>query len=214
MTARLREVILILTFLTVFTIAEFRNKFEAVSGCKQFNAVDGYHHSPEFLPIEHFRNVGKSENSTYFRFGIVCESDAFFRFANKQFPFRDSMHEIVLGGWSNTASEIRRQRRDNHVHIHNDALLHKKTPSICSKSEPVILKIEFFHDGYTTVTKEGELYPFLEFADSVKKVNFTYVSFGSLAPHLRVIYFFDCPFQKFKGLYDFDMDVRINELLD
>lgn len=90
------RVLLSIVLLVVFVNCDkYVNKFDSIFGCKQANAVNNYNHPADFIPTEHFENVGAGVNSTFFRLGIFGKSDAVIRFSKVAMPYnKDTLHEI------------------------------------------------------------------------------------------------------------------------
>ncbi|EDS35107.1 conserved hypothetical protein [Culex quinquefasciatus] len=182
---------------------KYVNKFDSIFGCKQANAVNNYNHPADFIPTEHFQNVGSGVNSTFFRLGIFGKSDAVIRFSKVAMPYnKDTLHEIVIGAGMNRHTEVRRQIR-NTVVLHRNHVLKKiPTPQMLSELEPFVLTVEFVQGGLVRLTRDGETEPFLEFSDPSAEISFNYIGFSNWLS--KVIYFFDCP------VYNFD--VRMDSL--
>ena len=169
-------------------------------GCLMHYADKGYHHLSGFYPTADFKNVGKTENSTYYRFGIFGKNDGHFRFAKTKFPFLDDiLHEVVISGWANMYSAGRRLRIQDHK-LSNVQLEKKSTANLLSTSEPIMMFVHFYNTGDVHFIKEGESQPFFTFKDDNVKHDF--IGFSNW--DVPVIYFFDCPLER-----SMDIDVRL-----
>lgn len=96
----------------------------------------------------------------------------------------------VLSGWANTAIEIRRYtRKDHKTRTNNQVLKHIGSAGLLSEFRPMMFTMEYDRLGNVKLTKDGDVFPFVEFKDP--KISFNYVGFCNW--DVPVIYFFDCP---------------------
>ncbi|XP_066292800.1 apolipoprotein(a)-like [Branchiostoma lanceolatum] len=95
--------------------------------------------------------------SSPFPFEVKASSDVHIALSNQNSPM-DDMYEIVIGGWSNSRSVIRRQEQ-------GDAVASAATPDILSPSVYRGFLISWSGEGVISIRLETEDYPFLTWTD-------------------------------------------------
>ncbi|XP_058123095.1 uncharacterized protein LOC131264845 [Anopheles coustani] len=170
---------------------EYRNHFDAVHGCLQYDKVPRYNQSVEYFATDNFRHIGTTPNSKYIRVGMVGETDGTLRFGATQYPHDGFVWEVYLAGLPGQYTEISRQTRSGTENYENTSLKKITTPNIMSKTRPYMFRIEVLHNGMVHLTKDGEKKPFLEFEDGAHKLELSYIGFTLW--NYDVFYFYDCP---------------------
>uniref|UniRef100_A0A182RPT0 Farnesoic acid O-methyl transferase domain-containing protein n=1 Tax=Anopheles funestus TaxID=62324 RepID=A0A182RPT0_ANOFN len=193
--------ILLLTGATVvFSIKQYRNPFEAVQGCLQYDNPLNYDDKTlEYFATDNFRHVGRTETSKYIRVGIVGLSDGKIRYGNVPYPYEGSVIEIYLSGFINVNSQINRHTRSNNSEYINTQLKSILTPNVVSDMRPLMFRLEVFDNGNVTLTKDGQKKPFLEFMDNYK-LQLDYIAFS--ASFNNVFFYFDCPLNTDSNMND------------
>ncbi|XP_053663993.1 uncharacterized protein LOC128713157 [Anopheles marshallii] len=186
------EVVVIAVILSVSIVDAFiENSFEQIMGCKQYNSGAKYHGAIKYFPTANMRHVGHTnQNSKFFKFAIFGPSDGLIRYGKTVYPYDSDGIEIVLGGWGNTKSAGRRQRRTaSHQNV-NTLLAEAPTPYLMSQYGPIMFVLEVFTDGLVKVRRYGQSTPFLSFNDS-NRTPVDYMAFAKGDKDL--IFFYDCP---------------------
>ncbi|KFB50972.1 AGAP006193-PA-like protein [Anopheles sinensis] len=176
---------------TISLASDFRNHFDAVHGCLQYDKVPGYNESLEYFATDNFRHIGTTPHSKYIRVGMVGETDGTLRFGASRYPNDGFVWEVYLAGLSGQYTEISRQTRSGTEDYSNTSLLRIITPNIMSKTRPFMFRIEAFNNGTVQLTKDGERKPFLEFGDGKNHLEMSYIAFTLWK--YDVYYFYDCP---------------------
>ncbi|XP_053675230.1 uncharacterized protein LOC128725502 [Anopheles nili] len=169
-----------------------RNSFDIIAGCKQHDHVVGYDGSVQYFPTTNLANVGRTSNSKYFRIAVLGANDGIIRFGESLFPYDRDVVEIVLGGWGNTRSAGRRQRRSSANRYSNTVLSETSTPKLLSEFHATMFVLEVFNNGTVQVKKDGQLHPFLSFFD-INRIPVNYMALTRWDK--QVIYFYDCPLE-------------------
>lgn len=185
------SVLLLMCTTIVIGTTQFRNPFEAVQGCLQYDNVPGYNDTLEYFATDNFKHVGHTHNSKYIRVGMVGPTDGIIRFGKSRFPYGDSVSEICLSGWSNQKTEVNRHTRTSDSEYVNTPLKIQLTPNVLSKTRPMMFRLEVFDNGNVQLTKDGEKRPFLEFDDNHSKLDLDYIAFTKWNHDL--FYYYDCP---------------------
>ncbi|XP_052897820.1 uncharacterized protein LOC128304651 [Anopheles moucheti] len=167
-----------------------RNSFDQIKGCKQYNSVVDYHGAIPYFSTANMLHVGNTGRSKRFKIAILGPSDGHIRFGKTLFPYDSDVIEIVLGGWKNTKSAGRRQRRTGSNRNTNTQLGEAQTPNLMSQYRPVMFVLEVFNDGRVEVRLDGQPTPFLTFNDSYH-ISVDYMAFTKWEKDL--IFFYDCP---------------------
>ncbi|XP_055592071.1 uncharacterized protein LOC129743872 [Uranotaenia lowii] len=174
--------------------AEYENKFEATRGCLQFNAKEGYDFAYPYFPTEGFKNILTTpENVTIFRVGMLGKNAGHVRLSPKQLPYDGTaMNEILISGWSNTKTEIRRYTRSSPRSTSKvQVLKHQSSDGLLSEFRPLMFTIEIHPDGVVKLIKDDHVDPMVQFQDS--DMSFSYMGFCNW--DVPMVYFFDCPMQ-------------------
>ncbi|XP_053663994.1 uncharacterized protein LOC128713158 [Anopheles marshallii] len=177
--------------LSVFVVDALNtNSFDQIRGCRQYNSAVNYHGAVPYFPTADMLHVGKTNHSKVFKIAILGPSDGHIRFGKTLFPYDKDVIEIVLGGWGNTKSAGRRQRRTGSNRNTNTLLGEAQTPNLMSQYRPVMFVLEVFNDGWVKVRLDGQSIPFLSFNDS-NHIPAVYMAFTKWEKDL--IFFYDCP---------------------
>ena len=170
----------------------------------------GYYERTLFIPTSSLTNVGKTENSKFFRFAVIGLQDAHFRFSSKLSPYEknDVIHEIgkkviqinwiiilnwyflAIGARTNSYITVRRQHRKGNGSYSNTELKKQKFSKILSAFRPFIFQIEFFNSGLVELTRAGETTPFFSYWEG--NINTDYINMANYV--VPIAQFFDCPF--------------------
>lgn len=176
----------------IISTGHFRNPFEAVHGCLQYDIVPEYNNvSLEYFATDTFKHVGRTHNSKYIRVGMVGPTDGIIRFGKHRFPYGEIVTEICLSGEPEQQSEINRQSRTSISEYTNTLIKSKLTPDVLSNTRPMMFRLEVFDNGNVMLTKDGEKRPFLEFNDDNSRMDLDYIAFTKW--NHDVFYYYDCP---------------------
>lgn len=134
-----------------------------------------------------------TRNSKYIRVGMVGPSDGIIRFGKSRFPYGGTVCEVCLSGISNQKTEVNRHTRTSDSEYINTLVKTTLTPSILSKTRPLMFRLEVFDNGNVHLTKDGERRPFLEFNDNFSQLDLEYIAFTKW--NLELFYFYDCPLE-------------------
>ncbi|XP_019646607.1 PREDICTED: uncharacterized protein LOC109487084 isoform X2 [Branchiostoma belcheri] len=102
-------------------------------------------------------NLTAIDSSSLFTFEVQANNDAHVALSSQNQDL-DDMYEIVIGGWNNTRSAIRRSKQGA-----NRAF--SSTPGILSSTESRGFWISWTATGSISVGRQGEAHPFLEWTD-------------------------------------------------
>ncbi|XP_055533176.1 uncharacterized protein LOC129723163 [Wyeomyia smithii] len=171
--------------------AQYENSFAATLGCSQYNAVGGYEADHPYFAISNFRNVFSTTNVTRIRLGILGTNDGIIRLAPAEYPYDETeMHEIVLSGWANQRSVIRRYIRDSPDKVNATVeLVNRASNGMLSSLKPLMISIEYYPSGTIKIVKDGNRRPLLQTQD--RKLSFNNIGFCNW--NVPVVFFFDCP---------------------
>uniref|UniRef100_A0A182PAZ9 F-box domain-containing protein n=1 Tax=Anopheles epiroticus TaxID=199890 RepID=A0A182PAZ9_9DIPT len=163
-------------------------KILKIRDCQQhINLVD-YNGPLRYLSTANLRHVRQTSNSKIFKIGVLAPNDGIIRFGKSQFPYDTDVIEIVLGGWSNSRSAGRRQRRTASNRNSNVVLTEIQTPNLLSPFYPTMFLLEVFNEGRVEVRLEGHPQPFLSFHDN-NRIPANYMAFTKWDKDL--IFFYD-----------------------
>ncbi|XP_052897818.1 uncharacterized protein LOC128304649 [Anopheles moucheti] len=197
---KLWSVVAIVVLVKVFDVAALhRNPFDVIRGCKQYDKVGSYDAALTYFPTTNLLHVGHTENSEYFKIGILGPNDGHIRYGDSLFPYDKYVIEIVLGGWGNTKSVARHQYRKASNENSNNQLVEAQTPNLLSLFQPTMFVLEVFHNGTVQVSIDGQDHPFLSFNDS-KRTPANYMAFTKWDKDM--VYFYDCPLEDANVLYN------------
>uniref|UniRef100_T1D4N0 Putative farnesoic acid 0-methyl transferase n=1 Tax=Psorophora albipes TaxID=869069 RepID=T1D4N0_9DIPT len=171
------------------------NKFEATVGCSQYNSNQGYNFAHPYFATGGFRNLQVDRNGVRrIRLGVLGNNDGHIRLAPVQFPYdRTVMNEIVLSGWDNTKTVVRRYTRTApSAHTGQVVLKEQSSIGMMSQFEPLMFTLAVHPDGTVQFTNDKDSRPFLEFKDASLSAN--YVSFCNW--DLSLVFFYDCPLEQ------------------
>ncbi|XP_053688260.1 uncharacterized protein LOC128737609 [Sabethes cyaneus] len=170
------------------------NKFEATIDCLQYNAGHGYNHAQPYFPTGRFQNIKISKGKVIqFRLGVVGPSDGHIRLAPVIFPYNNTeMHEIVLSGWWNTKTVVRRYTREQPDKTTNLKVLKEQAShGMLSTFTPFMFTMTVHPNGLVQLTRDDDFVPFLEFTDA--KFSAKYIGFCNWENPL--VFFYDCPLE-------------------
>ncbi|XP_078695320.1 uncharacterized protein LOC144924223 isoform X2 [Branchiostoma floridae x Branchiostoma belcheri] len=102
-------------------------------------------------------NLTAIDSSSLFTFEVQANNDAHVALSSQNQDL-DDMYEIVIGGWNNTRSAIRRSNQ-------GDDWAFSSTPGILSSTESRGFWISWTATGTISVGRQGEAHPFLEWTD-------------------------------------------------
>uniref|UniRef100_A0A182WLP6 Peptidase S1 domain-containing protein n=1 Tax=Anopheles minimus TaxID=112268 RepID=A0A182WLP6_9DIPT len=188
---KLLAVITIVLFVQVLDVpATHTNSFDVIRGCRQYENVGSYDASLKYFPTSSLLNVGRTDESTYFKIAILGPNDGIIRLGKFLFPYDTDVLEIILGGWGNTKSAGKRQHRKASNHCTDTQLVEVQTPNLMSQLHPTMFVLEMFHNGTVQVRIDGQDHPFLSFIDD-KRIPANYMVFTKW--NKDVIFFYDCP---------------------
>ncbi|XP_039431294.1 uncharacterized protein LOC120414246 [Culex pipiens pallens] len=186
-------------FAACASLESYENKFEVTEGCLQYNSKGGYYYNHPYFSTAIFKNIHVGPNNvTKLRLGVAAKNDGHVRLAPVKYPYDSTvMNEIVLSGWRNTKSEVRRYVRTEPNKV-KDQIVLKELSSLGMLSEygPLMFTMAIHQDGLVELTKDGEVVPFLKFHDP--KLSYEYISFCNW--DVPAIYFFDCPLERDKRI--------------
>uniref|UniRef100_A0A1Q3FN29 Putative farnesoic acid 0-methyl transferase n=1 Tax=Culex tarsalis TaxID=7177 RepID=A0A1Q3FN29_CULTA len=171
------------------------NKFEATWGCKQYNTNHGYDHGHPYFATSRFRNIQVTrENVTMLRMGVLGNNDGHVRLAPTGFPYDETeMNEIVLSGWGNSKTVVRRYSRTSPKNRSVELKLKEQSSlGMLSTFEPFMFTMAVNHtDGFVQLTRDGDVHPFLEFRDA--NISTNYIGFCNW--DVPLVFFYDCPLE-------------------
>ncbi|XP_052860576.1 uncharacterized protein LOC128267726 [Anopheles cruzii] len=166
------------------------NSFDAIRGCRQYENVQGYDGPVQYIPVSSLSNVGFTNNSVYFKIGILGPKDGHIRYGPSRYPFERDVIEVVISGWANTKSVGRRQRRNTANKANTVQLAEVPTRGLLSQFWPTMITVEVLANGLVRVSKNDEKEPFLQFRDD-HHVAPLFLGFTKWDRDL--IFFYDCP---------------------
>lgn len=194
------SVAVIVVLVKVFAVeALYRNPFDVIRGCKQYDWVSSYDEALSYFPVANLLHVGLTGKSQLFRIAVLGPNDGLIRFGESLFPYDKDVIELVLGGWSNTKSVARRQHRTASNKNSNTQLVEAHTPNLLSQFRPVMFVLEVFHNGTVQVSIDGQNHPFLSVYDD-NRTPVNYMAFTKWDKD--VIFFYDCPLDNANTLYE------------
>ncbi|XP_058461374.1 uncharacterized protein LOC131436581 [Malaya genurostris] len=170
------------------------NKFEVTLGCLQFNGDHGYNHRHPYFPTSGFRHLKTTKNDvTIMRLGVLGNNDGHIRLASVMYPYNSTeMNEIVLSGWANTKTVVRRYTRTAPNKTSNLKVLEEQLSiGMLSPFEPFMFTMAVHPNGLVQLTKDEDTFPFLEFRDP--QLSAKYIGFCNF--DVPVVYFYDCPLE-------------------
>lgn len=134
-----------------------------------------------------------SEDVKTLRMGALGENDGHVRLSPTMFPYNNTdMNEIVLSGWSNTKTVVRRYTRVSPAEQDPEILLKEQSSfGMLSVFEPFMFTMAVHPSGLVQLTKDKDTVPFLEFEDPELSVNYI----GFVNWNVPVVYFYDCPLE-------------------
>ncbi|XP_053688259.1 uncharacterized protein LOC128737608 [Sabethes cyaneus] len=170
------------------------NKFEATIGCSQYNTDHGYNHAHPYFPTGRFQNIKISKDKVIqFRLGVLGPNDGHVRLAPVMYPYNNTeMNEIVLSGWANTKTVVRRYTRDEPKRTTNLRVLKEQAShGMLSHFAPFMFTMTVHPGGLVQLTRDEDATPFLEFSDT--SFSAKYVGFCNWDNPL--VFFYDCPLE-------------------
>ncbi|KAI8498912.1 hypothetical protein Bbelb_233650 [Branchiostoma belcheri] len=102
-------------------------------------------------------NLTAIDSSSLFTFEVQANNDAHVALSSQNQDL-DDMYEIVIGGWDNTRSAIRRSKQGANRAV-------SSTPGVLSSTESRGFWISWTVTGSISVGRQGEAHPFLEWTD-------------------------------------------------
>lgn len=167
--------------------------FEGVKGCKQYNTNDGYEYAHPYFLVNGFDNVKvTAQNVTQLRMGVLGNNDGHIRLSSKEFPYDNTeMNEIVLSGWANTKTVVRRYVRTSPQHRGQEYRLKEQSSNgLMSLYKPLMFRMEVHPSGHVKLIRDGHTQPFLDFTDGLLSAN--YIGFCNFE-NTPLVFFYDCP---------------------
>lgn len=168
------------------------NYFEGLKGCKQYNTNDGYEFTHPYFLTSGFNHVKvTAKNVTQLRIGVLGNNDGHFRLSSKEFPYDNTvMNEIVLSGYANTKTVVRRYVRTSPQHRGAEIQLKEQTSNgLMSVYKPLMFRMDVHPNGRVQLIHDGHMQPFLDFTDGLLSAN--YIGFCSW--NVPLVFFYDCP---------------------
>ncbi|XP_055629516.1 uncharacterized protein LOC129770597 isoform X2 [Toxorhynchites rutilus septentrionalis] len=167
-----------------------------------YNTDHGYYYQHPYYPTSSFRHVNITNNGVkLMRFGVLGKNDGLIRLSPIMYPYDGTeMFEIVLSGWANTKTVVRRYKRTSpSEHGDEDVLKEQSSIGMLSVYEPFMFTMAVHPNGLVQLTRDGDSDPFLEFRDP-KFVSAKHVGFCNW--DVPVVFFYDCPLEVDQSLCD------------
>ncbi|KAL5274377.1 hypothetical protein ACFFRR_000858 [Megaselia abdita] len=158
--------------------------YSAFNECKEYR-VDGQYVYKDSFNIHGLKNNRPYDNEVFrMKFYVLTDRDANIMISNeRKVQNNDNAYEIVIGGWNNTKSTIRKNKFSVEVV--------EKLGSVLSALYPTEIVISLKQDGELTVILPGYERPYLNFKDT-KASAWTYLGFSSWE-NTPARWFYDCP---------------------
>ncbi|XP_055537715.1 uncharacterized protein LOC129725674 [Wyeomyia smithii] len=185
---------IILFLIFGYTCSGESNKFEATIGCSQYNTDHGYNYQHPYFSTGRFQNIQISKDKVIqIRLGVLGYNDGHIRLAQVMFPYNNTeMNEIVLSGWANTKTVVRRYTRDQPNSTTNLKVLKEQASNgMLSHFAPFMFTMMIHPGGLVQLTRDDDSVPFLEFYDA--KLLAKYIGFCNWDRPL--VFFYDCPLE-------------------
>lgn len=195
----LSTVVIVVLVKVLAVVALHKNPFDVIRGCKQYDRVSSYNEALAYFPVKNLLQVGQREKSQFFKIAILGPNDGIIRYGESLFPYDKDVIEIVLGGWTNTKSEARRQHRTASNGNNNVVLDEAQTPNLMSPYRPTMFVLEVFRNGTVEVRIDGQDHPFMSFYDA-NRTSVNYMAFTKWDKEM--VYFYDCPLHNANTLYE------------
>ncbi|XP_055630055.1 uncharacterized protein LOC129770903 [Toxorhynchites rutilus septentrionalis] len=192
---------IVLSLLLVIN-GEPANKFESTNGCLQYNTDHGSNYQHPYYPTSSFRHVNITDNGVrIMRFGVLGKKDGYIRLSPIMYPYDGiEMFEIILSGWANTKTLVRRYKRTSPSQFVDENVLKEQSSiGMLSVYEPFMFTMAVHPNGLVQLTRDGDSQPFLVFRDP-KSASTNYIGFSNY--DVPVVFFYDCPLEIDRCLCD------------
>lgn len=125
--------------------------------------------------------------------GVLGNNDGHVRLSATMFPYDNTeMNEIVLSGWGNTKTVVRRYTRTSpEEQIGEIVLKEQSSIGMLSPFQPFMFTMTVQPGGLVQLTRDEDSAPFLEFRDQQLSAN--YVGFCNW--DVALVFFYDCPLE-------------------
>ncbi|KAL9703546.1 hypothetical protein quinque_007064 [Culex quinquefasciatus] len=166
------------------------NEFDRLHGCQQFNSHSGYYSAHPYFDTSVFKNIKTDDKGvTRMRIGVLGDKHAAIRFTSVSTNSETSMTEIALAHYDNTRTDIRKFPRTIPTSMNPINLGAFHLRDVMNIYKPLMMTVAIHRGGRVTVTKDGEIVPFLQFDDP----SFSSKYVGFCKWDVPVVFFYDCP---------------------
>ncbi|EDS28424.1 conserved hypothetical protein [Culex quinquefasciatus] len=157
---------------------------------RAFNSHSGYYSAHPYFDTSLFKNIKTDDKGvTRMRIGVLGDKHAAIRFTSVSTNSETSMTEIALAHYDNTRTDIRKFSRTIPTSMNPINLGAFHLRDVMNIYKPLMMTVAIHRGGRVTVTKDGEIVPFLQFDDP----SFSSKYVGFCKWDVPVVFFYDCP---------------------